>query len=37
MECKIKSALADNITKEYKNESMKNKAPANGTANIDSL
>jgi len=34
---RIKRALADNITKEYKDELIKNKPPANVTSNIDSL
>ena len=34
---KIKRALKDNITKEYKDELMKNKASANVTATITGL
>ena len=37
IESKIKRALAYNITKEYKDESKKNKAPAKVTTTIESL
>ena len=37
IESKIKRSLTGNFTKEYKEESMKNKAPANATSIIDSL
>ena len=37
IESKIKRVLADNVTKEYKDESMKNKAPANAATTIDRL
>ena len=35
--CKIKSALSENVTKEYKEELMENKAPANVTSTIMGL
>ena len=37
IKCKIKRALADNITKGHKDESMKNKAPSNVNTTFDSL
>ena len=37
IESKIKRALAYNITKEYKDESKKNKSPTKVTTTIDSL